>query len=96
MIGLPDLVRPFGFTPINQIVCFAIGLFAAQGEGLQIFGNGADHLIDRVISRRLFPSRLCDTANVSINGTGTKRRALQGKGFGKAEQIFRDVPLALI
>ena len=96
MVGLPDLVRPFGLTPINQVLSFAIGLFAAQGQGLQIPGDGTGHLVDRVISRRLFPARLRDAANLPINGTRAKWRALQGKAFGKTEQIFGDMPFALI
>jgi len=35
---LPDLVRAFGFTPLNQVVGFAIGLLAIQGEGLRSSG----------------------------------------------------------
>jgi hypothetical protein len=96
MIGLPELVRPFGLAAMSQVVGLAIGLLAIQGEGLQIFRDGANQLVDRVISRRLFPSRPRDAANLPVSGTGAKRGALQGETFGEPEQIFRDMPLAPI
>jgi hypothetical protein len=41
VIGLPDLVRPFGFTPMNQVVGLAIGLLEIKSERFEVVGNGA-------------------------------------------------------
>ena len=97
MISLPDLVRAFGFTPMNQVVGFAIGLLATQGEGFEIVGDGADHVVDRVISRRRLAAGPRDAADFPINGAGAERRSFQRQPFGEAAQIVRyTAPLSLV
>ena len=97
VVGLPDLVRPFCFTPMNQIVRFAIGLLAVKGEGFEVLGDGTDHVVDRVISRRLFAASACDAADFPINGAGAQRRTFQRKTFGEAAKVVRHPPpLALV
>ena len=97
VVGLPDLVRAFGFTPMNQVVGFAIGLLAVEGEGFEIVGDGADHVVDRVISRRRVAASARDAADFPINGAGAKRRTFQRETFGKAAKVVRHAtPLALV
>ena len=51
VIGLPDLVRAFGFAAMDQIVSVAIGLCPFDAKGSQVLGDGPDDIVDGVISR---------------------------------------------
>ena len=82
---------------MNQIVGFPIGLLAVKGESFEVVGDGADHVVDRVISRRLFAASPRDAADFPINGAGAERRAFQRETFSKAPKVVRHAPpLALV
>ena len=79
---------------MNQIVRFAIGLLAVKGEGFEVLGDGTDHVVDRVISRRRFAASARDAADFPINGAGAQQRTFQRKTSGSGEGRPDPPPLA--
>jgi hypothetical protein len=66
---------------------FAIGFLAIQGEGFEIVGDGTDHVVDRVVSRRRLAASPRDAADFPINRAGAERRTFQRQPFGEVAQI---------
>jgi hypothetical protein len=67
------------------------------GDKHPVVGDGADHVVDRVISRHLFAASACDAADFPINGAGAERRTFQRKTFGEAAKVvWHPPPLALV
>jgi len=62
---------------MDQVVSFAIGLLAVESEGLEVVRNSADHVVDCVISRRLFPTSSRNAADLSVGGAWAERRTFQ-------------------
>jgi hypothetical protein len=96
MVGLPDLVRPFGLAAMNQVVGLAIGLLAIPGLGssnLQGWRESARRSCGIPEAVPLAPARRGKPPGKRHRG---RTAALQGETFGEPEQIFRDMPLALI
>jgi len=72
VIGLPYLVRAFGFAAMDQIVGVAIGLRTFDAEGFQILGNGPNDIVDGVIPRWVLTFFAGNTADFPIDRARTE------------------------
>ena len=50
MVGLPDCIRPFGFTPMNQFERFPIRFAAFMSKSKQVGGQTGNRSIDDPIA----------------------------------------------
>ena len=89
VIGLPDLVRTFSLAAMDKVVSRAIGFFTGDGERLQILRDGANDVVDSVVTGWFAVLGTCDTADFPIYGAGTERGSLQRETFGEMAQIVR-------
>src|SRR5580698_241608 len=89
VIGLPDLIRTFSLAAMDKVVSRAIGLFTIDGERLQILGDGANDVVDSVVTGWFAALGSCDTADFSIYGARTERGSSQRETFGEMAQIVR-------
>ena len=89
VIGLPDLVRAFGLTAINQIIGVAISLRTFDPECFQVLGDGADDVVDSVVSRWILALLTGNTAHFPINRTRAERWPLQREAFSEMTELLR-------
>lgn len=89
VIGLPDLVRTFGFAAVEQVVGFAVRLVAIESEGLQIAGDGPNGIADGVITRWSLAPSVGDAVHLLVYSARAERRSLQYQTFREMAQLIR-------
>src|SRR5271167_1396109 len=94
MVCLPDGVWPGCFSPVHQVVAFAVGFAALMSKSEQPAWNFTHEVIDRSISGHGLSRCLGKFPHLPVNRLDRKRRSLERQSLNRGLDFWRYDPSA--
>ena len=90
MIHLPNGVRSWRLTPMDESVELGVSTCSSLSKYLQVLGKSANEGVDSSIARGLLTGLAGKVADLSINGTNWDGRLFEAKAFNDHLQGSRN------